>query len=124
MKDESIAAIREVVQTWRNRKHYTYHQKEVVVSIKSPISPGESVLRFKSSLHSFYCGGKLVPVELVSKTFHTTTLSDLPISENPKADAYRLKVFLERFDGEFDDLVDEKMSECPDLLTSSDPLFL
>ncbi len=123
MKEQSIAAIRQTIENWKAAKRYTYHQKELIVAGKSPIVDGETVLRFKNSLKSFFCQGKLIPVEYTSKLFHTTTLSDHPISINPNADEYKLKAFLEKFDDEFDDLVDRELSNCPDSLTTSDPLF-
>jgi len=123
MNDKSIKNIQAVIEKWRQNQLYTYHQKEVIVSSRSPISSGEFVLRFKNSLSSFYCNGKLIPVELISHLFHTTTLGEERLTDNPNADTYRLEKFLNEFDSAFELHVTEELSKCHDLLESSDPLF-
>lgn len=122
MKDEALQIIRTVIQKWQGERRFTFEQKQVH-SYKSPITEGEFVLRFTNSLHSFFCNGTLIPIILTSRPFHTNTLSEQPLSENVNGDKYRLEKHLEEFDNLFYTEVDNKLSECIDTLTTSDPLF-
>lgn len=122
MKEESIKLLREVIENWKRRKIYTYQQKEVSGG-KSPIDKGEILLRFKINLPGFFCQGKEIPISLTSRIFHTATLSEQPLSENASGDKYRLEKFLSDFDEQFDALVSEEFTKCPEIIFTSDPLF-
>ena len=122
MKEESKKLISATVNAWKARKIYTYQFKEVSFG-KSPVQTGEFILKFTITLKGFHCQGKEIPISLNSKAFHTTTLSDSPLSENVNADAYRLEKLLKDLDEQFDSLVSDKFSECQDVIFSTDPLF-
>lgn len=122
MKEESTKLIKQTLDNWRAQKHFTYQQKEIAVG-KSPIVEGEVILRFTNTLHGFLCKGQEIPISLTSKAFHTTTLSPSPLSQNPSADKYRLEKILKEFDEQFDTLIDEKLTECEDVIYITDPLF-
>lgn len=122
MKEEAITSIREAIANWRGRRNFTFENKQIY-SYNSPITKGEYVLRFSNSLNSFFCNGKTIEISLASRPFHTGTLSDTPLSDNPKGDKHRLEKFLEDFDNEFYTEVENRLSDCIETLTTSDPLF-
>jgi hypothetical protein len=122
MKEESVKLIKETLESWRGQKHFTFQQKEVAVG-KSPIVDGEIILRFTNTLHGFLCKGQQIQISLTSKAFHTTTLSASPLSQNVSADKHRLEKILREFDEQFDSLIDEKLTECEDVVYTTDPLF-
>lgn len=122
MKEESTKLIKETLDNWRKLKHFTYQQKEVAVG-QSPIVDGEVILRFTNTLHGFLCKGQEIPISLTSRAFHTTTLSPSPLSQNASADKFRLEKILKEFDDQFDALIDEKLTECEDVIYTTDPLF-
>jgi len=122
MKEESMKLIVAIVKDWMNSKEYTYQKKDVL-SFRSPIVDGEYLLRFKNELYGFRLNGIEIPISITSKLFPTTTLSENPLSENVNTDKIRLEKFLKEFDDKFDSLVTEKLGECGDELSTSDPLF-
>jgi len=65
----------------------------------------------------FFCNNKLIPIDLISNPFLTTTLSDNPISKNYNADAHRLNKLLYDFDIQFYKMVEDKINECIESLT-------
>jgi hypothetical protein len=122
MKEESLNLIKKAITNWRGQIRFTYEMKDISSS-KSPILDGEYILRFHNSLKGFYCKCQEIPIFLSSQLFHTTTLSDATLSENPNADRYRLEKLLEEFDYEFYKLIDTKLTECEELLFTSENLF-
>jgi hypothetical protein len=122
MKDESLILIKGVIDTWRNQKSFTYQTKEVFAR-KSPIKDGEYMLKFQNTLKGFYCKGKEIAITTTSISFHTTTLSNSPLSANVNSDKYRLEKLFDELDKDFYRLVDEKLSECDETPFTSDPLF-
>lgn len=122
MKEEAIKNIQDAINNWKNERRFTYENKQVH-PYKSPIVDGEYVLRFTNSMNSFICQGKPIEISKASRPFHTATLSDSPLSENPNSDKYQLEKFLEEFDNEFYKEVENKLNDCIDELTTTDPLF-
>lgn len=122
MKEEVIQKIQDAINNWKGERRFTYENKQVH-PYKSPIVDGEYVLRFTNSLNSFICQGQPIEISKASRPFHTATLSDSPLSDNPKGDKYRLGKFLEEFDNEFYAEVEKKLDDCIDGLTNTDPLF-
>lgn len=122
MREESIRLLRQVIEDWKRRKVYTYQSKDITHG-KSPVTAGEVIMRFHIQLQGFYCQGKEIPIALSSQIFHTTTLSDSPLSENVSSDQWRLEKFLKDLDEQFDALVSQKFTECPEVVFTSDPLF-
>jgi|WetSurMetagenome_2_1015567.scaffolds.fasta_scaffold228684_1 hypothetical protein len=122
MKEESIKLIKATLDNWRIGKNYTFQQKNISVG-KSPIVEGEYILKFDNTLHGFICKGKEIQISITSKPFHTTKLSNSPLSENVNSDKLRLEKILKEFDEEFDSKVNEKLTECDDIVYTSDPLF-
>lgn len=118
----AIEAIKEAIATWKSKRNFTYENKQVH-PYKSPIVEGEYVLRFTNSLNNFFCNGKKIEISLTSRPFHTGTLSDNPLSENPKGDKHRLDTFLAEFDADFYTAVENKLNDCIDTLTTSVHLF-
>lgn len=122
MNEKAINSIREAITNWKGKRNFTFENKKIY-SYNSPITNGEFVLRFSNSLNSFFCNGNTIEISLTSRPFHTGTLSDTPISENPNGDKYRLEKFLEEFDEAFYTEVERKLNDCIETLTTSDPLF-
>lgn len=122
MKEESTKLIKEALDNWLKGKNFTYQKKEVAFG-KSPIVDGEVLLRFTNTLQGFICKGQEIPISLTSKTFHTTTLSSSPLSQNVSADKFRLEKILTEFDEQFYTLIDEKLTGCEDVVYTTDPLF-
>jgi len=122
MNEKSLRLIKESIDTWRQSLRYTYENKQLS-AVASPIAKGEVILYFGNNVHSFSCNGELIPISLTSNAFHTTTLSIDPISENINGDAYRLKKFLSDFDEKFYQIVENKLAECSEKLSTSDPIF-
>lgn len=122
MNPQAQEKIKEAIQNWKNRKYYTYQLKNVVWS-NSQISPGQYMLQFTINLNSFFCQGKLIPIELISGIFHTTTLGDNPLTDNDNADKDRLDRLFIDLDEQFNDLVTKKLGECSETTWTSDPLF-
>ena len=122
-KEQSTPLIRAVVTEWQKPKYFTYEEKQPLFGA-SPISKGEVIMRFNAKIRSFFCQGTLIPIELTSGIFHTTTLSKDPLSVNPAADATRLKKFLADFDDEFYAYVEKKIAECEDTVLTSDPIWM
>jgi hypothetical protein len=122
MNDKAINSIREAITNWKGKRNFTFENKQIY-SYNSPITNGEFVLRFSNSLNSFFCNGNTIEISLTSRPFHTGTLSDTPISDNPNGDKYRLEKFLEEFDEAFYTEVERKLNDCIETLTTSDPLF-
>lgn len=123
MNEQTLQILREVIAQWKGERRFTYENKQVF-PYKSPITPGEYLLRFSNSLNSFFCEGKLIEITLTSNPFHTATLSDNPLSDNINGDKYRLEKHLQAFDESFYAEVDKKLNDCIDTLSTSDPLFL
>jgi len=119
MKEEILKQIEEIIQQWKQRKEHTYELKNCW-AVPNPSMKEELLLYFSNRLYSFFCQGKLIPIELVSHPFITGTLSPNPISDNFKADLTRLSRFLEDFDKQFYDLIQKKIEECVDKLETSD----
>jgi hypothetical protein len=122
MDSPAIKTIQEVITKWKSERRFTFENKQVF-PYKSPITDGEFVLRFSNSLNSFFCDKQKIEITLTSRPFHTATLSDKPLSDNPNGDKYRLEKFLEEFDNDFYKEVEQKLNDCIDTLTTSDPLF-
>lgn len=122
MNKEVIKPIQEAITTWKNRRNFTFENKQVH-TYKSPIVDGEYVLRFTNSLNSFFCNNQTIEISLTSQLFHTRSLSEKPLSENPKGDKHRLDKFLEEFDNAFYNEVENRLNDCIETLTTSDPLF-
>lgn len=120
MNAKALEKIKLSIEEWNNRKYYKYQNKKFVPS-KNPINPEEYTLQFKTSLHSIFCNGELIKIDLASKLFYTTTLETNPISENENSDKIRLDKFLMDFDDQFNELVEEKLSECSETLFTSNP---
>ena len=114
--------MQEVITKWKSERRFTFENKQVH-PYKSPITDGEFILRFSNLLNSFFCDKQKIEISLTSRSFHTSTLSDNPLSENPNGDKHRLEKFLEEFDNEFYTQVEQKLNDCIDTLTTSDPLF-
>jgi hypothetical protein len=123
MKTQAKELIQEAITSWKSKKQFTIEEKQVH-SYNSPIVDGEYVLIFTNSLNSFICNGKPFEISHTSRPFHTGTLSEQPISENPKGDKHRLEKFLEELDIEFFIKVENKLNECLETLSkSADSLF-
>lgn len=122
MNKTAIESIQEAITTWKGKRNFTFENKQVH-PYKSPIVDGEYVLRFTNSLNSFCCNGQTIQISLTSRPFHTGTLSEKPLSNNPKGDKNRLDKFLEEFDNDFYTEVENRLSDCIETLTTSDPLF-
>lgn len=122
MKEESLKAMKSTINKWLEQKNYTFQVKESLAA-KSTIVDNEFRLKFTSALHGFICKGKEIPIFLVSKELHTTTLSDSPLSQNANSDNYRLAILLKEFDEEFDELVNKTLTDCDDTVFTTDPLF-
>jgi hypothetical protein len=122
MNSIAIEAIREAINKWKSERRFTFENKQVH-NYKSPIKDGEYILRFSNSVESFFCDKKQIKISLSSRPFHTDTLSDNPLSDNPKGDKYRLEMLLSDFDNDFYSEVEIKLNDCIDNLTTSDPLF-
>lgn len=122
MKEESIKLIKKTLDNWRVKKNYTFQHKDISIG-KSPIVEGEYIFKFNNTLHGFFCKGKEIQISIISKPFHTTTLSDSPLSENVNSDKLRLEKILNDFDNEFDSKVNDMLAECDDVIYTSDPLF-
>lgn len=122
MNEKAINSIREAITNWKGKRNFTFENKKIY-SYNSPITNGEFVLRFSNSLNSFFCNGNTIEISLTSRPFHTGTLSDTTISDNPNGDKYRLEKFLEEFDEAFYTEVERKLNDCIETLTTSDPLF-
>jgi hypothetical protein len=122
MREEAMQAIQEAITAWRNNRVFTFENKRIT-HYKSPITDGEYMLIFSNTVNSFFCDKQQMEISLSTRPFHTATLSKNPLSDNPKGDKYRLEKFLEEFDKEFYALVENKLSECIENLTTSDPLF-
>jgi hypothetical protein len=120
---QSIPLIRQVITEWQKPKYFTYEEKLPHFG-RSPISEGEHILRFSAKINSFFCQKELIPIELTSGIFHTTTLSSNPLSDNVNADAIRLKKFLEDFDEVFYLHVEQKINECEETVMTSDPIWM
>lgn len=119
MNVKAVEIIKDVIINWKSKKNYTYHVKDFVVG-KSPVDKEEFIFRFFSTLPNFNCNGEIITVKLDSKIFHSTTIGNSSISDNPEADKFRLENFLQKFNEEFDELVQEKLNDCNDLLFDSD----
>lgn len=74
-------------------------------------------------MNSFIWQGKPIEISKASRPFHTATLSDSPLSDNPNGDKYWLEKFLKEFDNEFYTEFENKLNDCIDGLTTTDPLF-
>ncbi len=122
MNEQVIQLLRDVITKWRGERQFTFENKQIRNYI-SPIAKDEFVLTFSNSVSTFFCNGKLIPIELISRPFHTNTINDNPISQNPTGDKYRLEKFLQEFDEEFYKEVENKLSDCIETLTTSDPVF-
>lgn len=122
MKEESSRLIREVIAEWQARKEFTYHHKEFRGTAKNPMMPGEYLLHFAASIRGFYCNGTEIPVA-VSTTFRTMTLSENPLSDNPRSDKYRLEKQLEELNNRLEVEFNDKVTQCVDIIFTTDPLF-
>ncbi|MFN8299807.1 MAG: hypothetical protein U0T75_11930 [Chitinophagales bacterium] len=122
MNKTAIEAIQEAITAWKGKRNFTFENKQVL-HYKSPIVDGEYVLKFTNSLNSFFCNGQKIEISLTSPPFHTGTLSKNPLSDNPKGDKYRLDKFLEEFDNDFYTEVENRLNNCIEFLTTTDPLF-
>lgn len=122
MKEESKALIKKAINDWQNQKSYTYQSKEVAVA-KSSIVKGELIFKFTNSLKGFFCKGIEIPINVTSKAYHTTTLSDEPLSKNSSADQYRIQNILRDLDEQFFALVSDKFTECDEVVFTTDPSF-
>ena len=122
MNQQAAEKLRVVISAWKARTLYTYHQKNGGVA-KSPVVSGEVILRFNCTLQGFFCQGLPIEITLDSKSFHTTTLSESPLGDNPDADKYRLEKFLNDFDQQFEAYVSDKFAECSETIFTSDPAF-
>ena len=122
MNPKALNLLQEVVTKWKSERRFTFEDKQVY-NYSNPVCEGEIVIKFSNTLKSFFCNKELIEISLMSKSFPTTTLSENPLSENPDTDRNRLIVFLEEFDNKFYDEVENKLNECIDTLTTTDPLF-
>lgn len=122
MNQQAIDILKVVIERWTSFRRYTFENKKVY-SYKSPITNDEFVLRFSNSVHSFFCDGQLIPIDLNSKPFHTNSISDSSLSKNINGDKYRLEKLLEEFDEQFYKEVENKLESCIENLKTSDPLF-
>lgn len=122
MNEQAFQILKEVIDKWRSTRRYTFENKKID-SYKSPIVDDEFVLRFSNSVNSFFCNGKLIPVSLISRPFHTNTGSDDQLLQNINGDKYRLEKFLKEFDEKFYEEIEKKLENCIETLASSDPLF-
>jgi hypothetical protein len=122
MDSPAIKIMQDVITRWKSERRFPVENKQVF-SYKSPITVGEYVLRFSNSINSFFCDKQKIEITLTSRTFHTATLSDKPLSDNPNGDKYRLQKFLEEFDNDFHMEIEQVLNDCIDTLTTSDPLF-
>ena len=122
MNNTAIEAIKEAITTWKGKRNFTFENKQFHL-YKSPIEDGEYLLRFTNSLNSFFCKGQTIQISLTSRPFHTGTLSEKPLSDNPQGDKQRLDKFLEEFDNDFYTQVENRLNDCIETLTTSDPLF-
>lgn len=122
MNLEALEKIKEEIIKWKNRKFYTYQTKNFH-SYNSPVSDGEYILKFTTSIKNFKCSNEPMDINKTSTIFLTTTMSENPISDNENADKIRLNQFLVDFDEEFNRFVEEKIDECQDNLIASEPLF-
>lgn len=122
MNLEALEKIKEEIIKWENRKFYTYQTKNFY-SYNSPVSDGEYILKFTTSIKNFKCSNQPMDIDKTSTIFLTTTISENPISDNENADKIRLNQFLVDFDDEFNRFVEEKIDECQDNLIASEPLF-
>lgn len=122
MNETAKELLQQVITKWKFERRFTYENKQVI-QYNSPISDGEFVLRFTNSLNSFFCNKETIEIALTSRPFHTATLSENPLSENPNGDKDRLLKFLEQFDNDFYAEVEKKLNDCLDTLNTSDPLF-
>lgn len=118
----ALERIREVIIEWEKRKFYTYQTKKCY-PYESPVSQDEFILRFTTSLKNFNCNNTNIPIDLISKPFLTTTISNNTFSDNQNADKIRLVEFLVNFDNQFNELVEEKINECQDNLIASEQFF-
>lgn len=122
MINDAKSNIQEVINKWKSEGRFQNENKQVQ-QYKSPIADGELLLRFSNSLKRFFCQGKPVEISKESRPFHTTTLSENPLSNNPKGDKSRLEMFLDEFDNDFYLEVENKLNDCIDSLAASDQLF-
>jgi hypothetical protein len=119
-REQSIESMQQVVNDWKAKRNFTWESKKLYVNL-NPSMPGELVLHVSNSVDSFFRNQQLINTFLLSSYFITGTLGDAPLSDNPKADAYGLQDFLDKFDEEFYKSVDDKLTG--EGITTSDPLF-
>ncbi len=121
MNQQSLKAIQDTIGEWKKKRNLTYENKAVGART-SPITSGEYLLLFSNTVF-FFCGTEEIVVYDQMKAFHTMTLSENALSDNPMSDAHRLVELLDNFDSQFNDKVQKKLDECTQNITSSDPVF-
>jgi hypothetical protein len=122
MNPEFLQAARKIILDWQRTREHTYENK-LFFGKSNPSMPEELLIYFTNSVYSFFCGNNLIPITLTSAPFFTATLSANPISQNQNADLSRLKQFLIEFDQKFYALIQQKLEDCPDKISSSDPFW-
>lgn len=115
--------IKEVIIKWQQDSGNLSHQKKRDHWIKNPAISGEYLIKFSIELKTVFCDDVLIPIELVSDIFQTTTLSESNTSDS-KNDIDQLEKFLKDFDKQFQDLVIQKVSECKGISKTSDLLHM
>lgn len=116
MNDKILNDIKTSISTWENDKLSVYQKKRFYIAKGIGL---EYMYRFSINLNIFFCNDKLIPIELISNVFHTTTLDSSTYSTTDKIN---LDKFLLDFDSEFEKLVDQKIKDCKTLFVS-DPSY-
>ena len=122
MKEESIKHMQKVITDWQAERKFTWESKKIYAN-PNPTMEGEYILHASNSVDCFIKDDKLINTFLLSPHFLTYTMSNEPLSDNPKGDATRFKDFLKKFDDEFYQSVEEKAS-VEGVLTTDPVLWL
>ncbi|WP_265131249.1 hypothetical protein [Chryseobacterium oranimense] len=122
MNQNILDSIQELINKWIEENGNFLFQEKKDHWVENPAISGEYLIKFSIKLKTFLCDKVLIPIELVSDIFQTTTLSKSNTNDNIDAD--RLDKFLKDFDNQFQDLVTQKVSECRGVVETTDPFHM
>ncbi len=109
--DEDLITL---LNDWRNSKKNYFKAIRNVRYKSSPIGKGEFMISIQSALQ--------VNNQAISlgRLFFTFAQSDVPYIKSKKGDVYNLKKFLKKFDEDFNNEVQKRLSESMDRNDESD----
>lgn len=123
MGNSRLENIQKEIEDWKAVRQYNYQRKDVM-PFENPFIEGQMIFTFYAELPGMYCDGLEMEIKLTSDVFIITALSNFSPLDNPFDETNRLSIFLVDFDKQFYALVNDKVTGCGKLVTTTDPALI